>query len=171
MLVKLNNFKRDNHTDRHGWKIDFKIDHPLKKMVIYQNVHVEITSIMGNINTIYNQKYEFTEAWIYKDKKKITDSFLIPIDWRRDQVGTIKIKTEIWCEEGNINCSLKKGTNNEYWGNLHGSFTLLKCNPNIHKITERYFEVNWNNFGKKKLSNFTRGKDLNLIKNKIDNNN
>lgn len=158
MKVIVHNKRPESKSDRHGYKIDFILtDKNLpKQLVIYQNVKVKIKTIdeKGEIDKL---KYEFTEAWKYSKSKKITDSFLVPIDWRINQKGFMKVQSEIWVEEGKINPSLKQGTSRDYWGNLHGSFQLLKPTG---EITYRNEMISWDNLGKTSKTTFTKGKDL-----------
>jgi hypothetical protein len=158
MRVEVLETKRQSKTDRHGWKADLKVPSK-KKAVIYQNVRVYLYAVDSE-NESDKLKYSFTEAWVYDPKKNITDSFLIPLDWRKNQAGYIKIKTVLWSEDTDkINPKLKKGTIDDYWGNLHGSFDLLT--PKM-PITVRRFKASWNNIGKTKSKYFTNGKDLTL---------
>ena len=106
-------------------------------------------------------RYRFTEAWKYNPKKIITDSFLVPLDWRKNQVGYIRITTQIWSEEGDINPALKKGDSADYWGNLHGSFDMLTPKD---PVTRRKFKAEWNNLGKNASTHFSKGKDLTLVR-------
>jgi predicted RNA-binding protein with RPS1 domain len=158
MKVLIRNKRPENKSDRHGYKIDFFLpDENLPKhLVIYQNIKVKIVTIddKGDKDKI---KYKFTEAWKYSKNKKITDSFLVPIDWRVNQKGFMKVTSKIWVEEGKINPSLKKGTSRDYWGNLHGSFDLLEPKG---EITYRNEKISWDNLGKTKKSTFTKGQDL-----------
>ena len=158
MKVLIRNKRPENKSDRHGYKIDFFLpDKNLPKhLVIYQNIKVKIVTIddKGDKDKI---KYKFTEAWKYSKNKKITDSFLVPIDWRVNQKGFMKVTSKIWVEEGKINSSLKKGTSRDYWGNLHGSFDLLEPKG---EITYRNEKISWDNLGKTKKSTFTKGQDL-----------
>ena len=156
MEVQIVNRKKQNKADRHGVRVDFKIDNPAKNTVIYQNVKVKLKTINGN-GEKDTEKYEFTEAWKYNPNKLPTDSFLVPIDWRADQKGYMKVKTKIWAEEGKMDSRLKKGTSADYWGNLHGSFDLLEPKE---PITIRKVKFKWDNIGRKAKSNFAGGKDL-----------
>ena len=168
MKVELTNFKRQSKAGGHGWSIDFKIpavdsQKPPPKAVIYQNVYVKIATVDEN-GDADKEQYKFTEAWKYNSKKNITDSFLIPVSWRENQKGYVRVNTVIWSELGKINPKLKqspKGTT-EYWGNLHGSFNLLEPKG---QETIRRFKVEWDNIGLSKGVNFSKGKDLNLVRN------
>ena len=164
MIVKVNNFRRQNRRDRHGWAVDFKIDNPSEPATIYQNVYVWLKTIDSN-GEEDSMKYSFTEAWKYDSSKKITDSFLVPVDWRENQKGYMKVKSVVWAKQGEIDSSLKKGTGDDYWGNLHGSFD--KVIP-TSTTTKRKVTIKWDNLGKKAATHFTRGKDLILKKNQVD---
>ena len=164
MKVQIVNMKQQSKSDRHGWSVDFKINNPPKKTVIYQNVYVSLGSVNSE-GEKETSRYKFTEAWKYNSKKNITDSFLIPLDWRKNQNGFIRINTVIWSEEGDINKLLKKGNSSaDYWGNLHGSFDLLTPKE---PVTIRNFRAEWENVGKSAKKFYTKGKDLKLIKNEI----
>jgi hypothetical protein len=159
MKVNIIDTRRENKKDRHGWKADFKMDNAPKGTIIYQNVYVNIKSSDGQ-----KLKYNFTEAWTYKENRKVTDSFLIPIDWRKNTDGQMKVSAIAWAKEGPMDQSLVKGTNDDYWGNLHGSFNLLRP---INSTTKRKVVINWKNTGVQAASHYTGGKDLTLEKNKI----
>ena len=163
MKVTVVNSKRQSKTDRHGWSVDLKVDDPPKKVAIYQNVYVSmsVTNSKGEKDQL---KYRFTEAWSYNPKKNITDSFLVPLEWRKNHTGRIRINTVLWSEEGEIDPSLKKGENYDYWGNLHGSFDMLTP---IEPVTIRNFKAEWNNVGKTASTHFTKGKDLKVIKDNV----
>ena len=79
MKVTVENQRRENKPalERHGWKWDFKVNNPLPNTKIYQNVKVDIKSSDGD-----KDSYMFTESWPYKSNRKVTDSFLVPLDWR-----------------------------------------------------------------------------------------
>ena len=159
MEVKVVDTRRENKKDRHGWKADFKINNPSPNTVIYQNVNVKITSSDGDV-----LEYAFTEAWHYKPTRKITDSFLVPLNWRKNLKGRMRVKAQVWAEEGKMNPTLKKGKGSDYWGNLHGSFNLLTPQA---PITKRKVVIKWKNLGKTKASDFSNGKDLFLEENKV----
>jgi len=163
MKVLLVNTKRQSKSDRHGWSVDFKIDDPPKKTVIYQNVYVLLVAVNseGEKDTT---RYRFTEAWKYNAKKHITDSFLIPLEWRKDHSGYIRINTVLWSEEGDINPTLQKGDDYDYWGNLHGSFDMLTPKD---PVTIRNFRAEWSNIGKTSSVHFSKGKDLKLVKDNV----
>ena len=164
MEVQVVNTKRQNRKDRHGWQVDFKLDKQYKAATIYQNVYVWLKTV-DNKGEEDNMKYSFTEAWDYDAKKKITDSFLVPVDWRKNQKGYMKVKSVVWSNQEKMNPKLKQGTNADYWGNLHGSFD--KIIP-TSKTTKRKVTIKWNNIGKSAASNFTKGKDLSLKKKQVD---
>ena len=111
-----------------------------------------------------NEKYSFTEAWPYNASRKVTDSFLVPMDWRKGLKGRMKVSGIVWALPGPMNPSLKKGTSDDYWGNLHGSFDLVRPTS---KTTKRKVVITWDNVGKKAASHYTSGKDLTLEKNRI----
>ena len=164
MEVKVNNLRRQNRKDRHGWAVDFKVDSDEKPITIYQNVYVWLKTVDKD-GEEDSMKYSFTEAWKYDNKKKITDAFLVPVDWRKNQKGYMKVKSIVWAKKGEIDLSLKKGTSDDYWGNLHGSFD--KIIP-TSRTTKRKVTIKWNNLGKKAATHFTKGKDLILKKNQVD---
>lgn len=159
MIVEVIDTRRENKKLRHGWKADFKVDNAPKGTVIYQNVYVNIKSSDGE-----KEKYSFTEAWTYNPSRKITDSFLVPIEWRKNLKGVLKVSAIAWALPGPMNTSLKKGTTHDYWGNLHGSFDLVRPTS---KTTKRKVVINWDNVGKRTASHYTSGKDLTLEKNSI----
>ena len=164
MKVEVTKTKRQNKKDRHGWQVDFKLDKQYKTATIYQNVYVwlKTTDDKGEEDSL---KYSFTEAWEYNSKKKITDSFLVPIDWRKNQKGYMKVKSIVWANQDKMNPKLKKGTDADYWGNLHGSFdTIIPTHP----TTKRKMTITWNNLEKTAASHFTKGKDLTLKKDQVD---
>jgi hypothetical protein len=153
------NKRPENLSDRHGYQVDFALaneaDMP-EDIVIYQNVKVKIETINSEGETD-DMNYEFTEAWKYDPDRQITDSFLVPIDWRVDQKGFMQVKSEVWAEEGKIHRSLKKGKGRQFWGNLHGSFNLL---PPKGRVTYRNETIIWDNLGKESDDTFVNGKDL-----------
>lgn len=104
MEVKVNNFRRQNRKDRHGWAADFKVDNGGKPVTIYQNVYVWLKTVDKDGDDD-SMKYSFTEAWQYDSNKKITDSFLVPVDWRKNQKGYMKVKSIVWAKEGSIDSS------------------------------------------------------------------
>ena len=159
MKVHILDTRRENKRGRHGWKADFKVDSPSNNTVIYQNVYVNIKSNDGE-----KLQYSFTEAWNYNPVRKNTDSFLVPLDWRKGLDGTMKVRAIVWAQEGPMHPSFKKGTGAEYWGNLHGSFDLLQP---IHPTSKRNVVITWQNAGKKMAKHYTGGKDLTLEKNQI----
>ena len=165
MEVQLENFKRQSKSDRHGWRVDFKIKNKDKgKIKIYQNINmtIEIKNENGEKEKI-NGKY--VEAWNYS-KKVLTDSFLIPIEWRKNTEGFIYIESVIWAQKGDYNKSLKIGTTSNKWGLLYGKNGQLNPPSNVIK-TRRKFKATWNNIGKTNRKTFTEGKDLQLIENEI----
>ena len=68
--VNIVNFRKQSKADRHGWKVDFKIDKPGTKPVIYQIVAVEIFAKDKN-GKPEELNYKFTEAWKYKTTGQI----------------------------------------------------------------------------------------------------
>jgi hypothetical protein len=164
MDVYVVNTKRQNHKDRHGWKVDFELDERYETATIYQNVYVWLKTVDNN-GEEDDMKYSFTEAWNYKSKKRISDSFLVPVDWRKNQKGYMKVKSVVWSNQDKMDPKLKRGTSDEYWGNLHGSFD--KIIP-TSQTTKRKVTIEWDNLGESTASNFTKGKDLTLKKNRVD---
>lgn len=118
---------------------------------------------MGTVdNKGETDKYiaEYTEAWAYKRDRQVTDSFLVPVDWRKGTKGFMDIAATVWAEEGSINLNLKKGNKDskEQWGNLHGSSTLLKPKT---PTTRRTFSITWDNLLNGTTAKyFAGGKDL-----------
>ena len=159
MRVKIVDTRRENKKQRHGWKADFKVDNAPKGTIIYQNVYVNIKSSDGE-----KDKYSFTEAWTYDPSRKITDSFLVPLDWRKGLDGRMKVSAIAWALPGPMDPSLKKGAGDDYWGNLHGSFNLVRPTSDT---TKRKVVITWENDGKKAAKHYTSGKDLTLEKNRI----
>lgn len=159
MKVKIVDTRRENKKNRHGWKADFVVDNAPRNTVIYQNVTVKIQSSDGE-----KKKYSFTEAWPYKPSRKVTDSFLVPLNWRKNLSGRMKVITITWAESGPMDPSLKTGIGDDYWGNLHGSFDLLRPN---YPTSKRKVVITWANEGKKNAKHFTKGKDLTLERNQI----
>ena len=94
MEVQVVETKRQNRQDRHGWQVDFKLEKQYKTATIYQNVYVWLKTV-DDKGEEDNRKYSFTEAWKYDAKKKITDSFLVPVDWRKSQKGYMKVKSVV----------------------------------------------------------------------------
>ena len=77
----------------------------------------------------------------------------------------MKVKSVVWAKEGDVDSRLEKGTRDDYWGNLYGTFDkLVPSSP----TTKRKVTIKWNNLGKKAATHFTRGKDLILKKNQVD---
>ena len=159
MLVKIKNVRRQNKKDRHGWKVDFKVDDAAEDTVIYQNVYVNIKSSDGDW-----ERYTFTEAWPYSHTRKVTDSFLVPLDWRKDLNGRLKVSAIAWALPGPMDPSLRKGTGLDYWGNLHGSFDLKAPTS---KTSKRKVVIEWENEGLRAAKHYTDGKDLALTKNTV----
>ena len=160
MQVDIENMRRENYSDRHGWKVDFSIENASKNTIIYQNVYVNIKTSDGD-----KKKYSFTEAWEYTNKRKVMDSFLVPIEWRKNVGGQMKVSAIAWALEGPLDPSLKKSKDGaDYWGNLYGSFDLKRPNS---KTTKRKVVITWDNKGKTARSNFTKGKDLTLEKSTV----
>jgi hypothetical protein len=159
MKVEVVDTRRENKKERHGWKVDFKIDDAPKGTVIYQNVYVNIKSSDGE-----KKKYSFTEAWPYKPTRKVTDSFLVPLDWRKGLSGRMKVSAIAWALPGPMNPSLTEGHGDEYWGKLHGSFDLVIPTS---QTTKRKVVITWDNGGVKAAKHYTNGKDLTLKRNRI----
>lgn len=159
MKVEVVDTRRDNKKDRHGWKADFKLDDAPKGAIIYQNVYVNIKSSDGS-----KLKYNFTEAWPYKPSRKVTDSFLVPLDWRKGLSGRMNVSAIAWALPGPMNPSLKYGAGDDYWGNLHGSFDLVHPTS---KTTKRKVVIEWDNEGVTAAAHYTSGKDLTLKRNRI----
>ena len=159
MIVKVEDMRRENKKGRHGWKADFKINGASKNTVIYQNVYVNIKSSDGA-----KEKYSFTEAWHYTPSRRVTDSFLVPLDWRKGLNGSMKVSAIAWALPGPMDPSLKKGAGDDYWGNLHGSFNLVRP---TYPTTKRKVVITWENDGKKAAKHYTSGKDLTPEKNRI----
>lgn len=159
MRVDVINTRRENKKERHGWKADFKIEDAPKGTIVYQNVYVNIKSSDGE-----KLKYSFTEAWPYNPSRKITDSFLVPLDWRKNLSGRMKVSAIVWARPGPMDASLRKGEGAAYWGNLHGSFDLLRP---TYPTTKRKVVIEWDNIGAKAAAHYTKGKDLTLTKNRI----
>lgn len=159
MKVKIVDTRRENKKERHGWKADFVVDNAPSNTVIYQNVTVKIKSSDGE-----KDKYSFTEAWPYDPTRKVTDSFLVPLGWRKGLSGRIKVIAITWARTGPMDSSLKTGVGDDYWGNLHGSFDLLR--PTF-PTTKRKVVITWANEGKRSATHYTKGKDLTLERNQI----
>ena len=70
----------------------------------------------------------YAEAWRYNNKKITTDSYLIPVDMRKDSIGKVVIKSVTWVAEGPYNKTLYKpiGKNLNKWGLLYGKNCILK---------------------------------------------
>ena len=165
MNVEVKNFRKQNRADRNGFAIEFHIANPQPNTIIYQNVSVSLKTINGSKEKD-KLKYEFTEAWKYSPSRKITDSFLVPVDWRMDQKGYMRVKTKIWAVSGPMDSGLKKGTGSDYWGNLHGSFDVLT--PPEENVTTRRVKFVWDNIGKTAKKHFAKGVDLEVTRNKVD---
>jgi len=169
MRVRVENMRRENlnKRGRHGWKVDFVVPNATKGTIIYQNVHVSIKSSDGA-----EQKYSFTEAWPYQPSKKTSDSFLVPVEWREGTKGKLKVAAIVWALPGPMDPSLKKGTNDDYWGTaVHGSFNMIKpVGPPTAKTTKRKVAIEWDNRGKTAKSTFMSGKDLTLTRDDITDN-
>ncbi len=159
MKVNVVDVRRENKKDLHGWKSDFVVDDAPKGTVIYQNVYVNIKSSDGE-----KKKYSFTEAWPYTPTRKVTDSFLVPLAWRKGMSGRLKVSAISWAHTGPMDPSLKKGDGDGYWGNLHGSFDLLRAR---YPTTKRKVVIEWDNIGVKAAKHYTQGKDLTLTRNRI----
>ena len=161
MELIISNYSRQNKKDRHGWRVDFSIKNAIKKKVltIYQNNIVEIYTNDSN-NKKHHDTNVYTEAWRYS-KKVITDSFLIPIEMRKDCVGKVTISTVTWISEGSYNKSLRKSKGNKLnkWGLLYGRDGHLRIPHGASKV-HRKFEITWSNIGVINNKNFTNGKDL-----------
>lgn len=157
MKVEIINKRRKNLKGRHGVAADFRIDSKENDIVIYQNVNVIIQTV-SNTGSPEGDKYSFTEAWEYDPKKKTTDYFLVPLDWREEKKGYMKVVSYIWAKSGKMPPHLKKGKELDYWGNdAYGSFDKLKPEG---KTTRRTFKVSWDNIDKIGNRNYTKGKDL-----------
>lgn len=158
MELFISPYTKQSKLDRHGWRANFVIKNAPKKKVltIYQNNYV-ITTITGN----KPNEDLYTEAWRYDSKKVITDSFLIPVDMRKNTKGKVVIKTVTWVTEGPYNKSLRKSKGHllNRWGLLYGKYGHLIIPHNVSKI-HRTFEITWNNIGKINKKYFTNGKDL-----------
>ena len=167
MQVRVSSMKPQNRENRHGWKVDFELNKRYKTATIYQNVHVWLKTV-NDKEEEDSRNYSFTEAWEYnaKKKKKITDSFLVPVDWRKNQKGCMIVKSVVWANGEKMNPKLKQGTDADYWGNLHGSFD--KITP-TSETTERTVKIEWDNVGKLAKKTFTKGKDLSLVENTVAN--
>lgn len=159
MRVKVVDMRRQNKKGRHGWKADFKVDDAVEGTIIYQNVYVNIKSSDGE-----KEKYSFTEAWPYNPARKVTDSFLVPLDWRKGLDGKLKVSAIAWARPGPMDPALKKGAGDDYWGNLHGSFDLVRP---TYPTTKRKVAITWENTGKKAAKHYTNGKDLTLARDRI----
>ena len=161
MNVCVENERRENKPSlrRHGWKWDFKVDNAPPNTKIYQNVKVHIKSSDGD-----EDEYEFTESWPYKDNRKVTDSFLVPLDWRLNMKGRMKVTAYVWAKPGPIPAHFRKGRDADHWGNLMGSYQLLNPPQNA---TKRRVKIKWNNLNATTNNYFDKGKDLVLAKNKV----
>jgi len=159
MKVEIVDVRRENRKELHGWKSDFKVDGAPKGTIIYQNVYVNIKSSDGE-----KEKYSFTEAWPYTPTRKVTDSFLVPLEWRKGLSGRMKVSAIVWALPGPMNPTLKQSAGDEYWGNLHGSFDLVRPR---HPTTKRKVVIEWDNEGVTAAARFTKGKDLSLTRNRI----
>ena len=162
MKVNVVNTRRQSRADRHGWKADFKIepkDLPADKktpVAIYQNVSVKMGTV-DNKGETDKWASEFTEAWPYKRDRQVTDSFLVPVEWRRGTKGFMDVAATVWAQTGKVNPNLKKGDakNKEHWGNLYGSKNLLTPKA---PTTKRTFSITWDNLDRH--ARFAGGNDL-----------
>ena len=161
MNVRVENQRRENKPslERHGWKWDFKVDNAPPNTKIYQTVFVDISSSDGD-----SDKYSFTESWPYKHNRKVTDSFLVPLDWRVDVKGRLKVTAFVWAKPGPLPAHFRKGTSADHWGNLFGSYQLLNPPDNA---TGRKIRIAWDNRGVTRGEDYQRGKDLILAQNLI----
>jgi hypothetical protein len=110
MSVRIINKRRATGDRRHGWAWDFVVDNAPPICIIYQNVHVHIESSDGD-----SDDYEFVEAWVYDHRRRTTDSFLVPLDWRQNLDGSMEVITEVWAEPSRtVDPALRKGEGDEY---------------------------------------------------------
>jgi hypothetical protein len=157
MSVRIINKRRATGDSRHGWAWDFVVDNAPPICIIYQNVHVTIESSDGD-----SDDYSFVEAWVHDRRRRTTDSFLVPLDWRQGLDGHMEVITEIWAEPGlAVDPTLWKGEGDDYWGNLHGTFELRR--PGEAIITKRHEYITWANNGVgRAMKHYSKGKDLTL---------
>ena len=76
----------------------------------------------------------------------------------------MKVSAIVWALPGPMNPSLKQGAGDDYWGNLHGSFDLVRAR---YPTTKRKVVIEWDNEGVTAAARFTKGKDLTLTRNRI----
>ena len=158
--VEIRNARQFSLKDRHGWAYDFHIDNTPANTAIYQVVKVTLKASDGD-----SDEQEYTEAWHYRSDRKITDYFLVPMDWRQNLSGTMNVETQIWAQAGPMDSRLTKGKGLEYWGRLHGSFELLR--PTSEPV-RRKVKFSWGNEGVTRPSAFTKGKDITRVFDLVD---
>ena len=158
--VEIRNARKFSKKDRHGWAYDFHIDNPPANTVIYQVVKVSLQASDGD-----SDEQEYTEAWHYRSDRKITDYFLVPVDWRKNLSGTMAVETQIWAQQGPMDSRLRQGKGLDYWGRLHGSFELLQPTS---KPLRRKVLFQWENEGVTQASAFTKGKDITRVFDLVD---
>ena len=156
-MLSVSEYKRQSAAGGHGWVVQFTIDKPAKGKVytIYQNVRSAIEASDGSALA-----FSFCECWLYKKKRKIQDSFIVPREWREGLDGRYEIHAQAWAEEGKPDKSFRRGKSGDVpWGTALGR-TEEKRPPTGAVV--RHAVITWKNAGKKR-SVLTRGKDLNLM--------
>lgn len=161
-MLSITDYKRVSAGGAHGIKVQFKIS-PLEKgrsYIIYQNVKSTLNSISKDgEKDLY--RAEYCEAWVYQNRRKVQDFFLVPPEWRWKLDGRQEIRCEAWVEEGKVDSSFKTGrVGREPWGLLRGKWGFRKPGKGSKK---RHVILNWSNWNMKKRKEMSSGKDLDII--------
>ena len=165
MRVRVSHRGRHNRRDRHGWRVALDVATPnTLPATIYQNVHVTVQTVNGS-----GEKdrlcYRFTEGFAYDGRRPPFDSFLMPVDWRLDQRGSMQVRTTLWATAGPVDPRLRANPDgDDYWGAVPGSFEMLRATG---AKTRRDVKITWDNLGVRARKALTGGKDLVLERDQV----
>ena len=166
--VCVSTFSRENLPDRHGFSVQLSPRTPVPNGFIIQSVKGYIESMQDD------GKYELdsialTEAWEMKHSTRGKDAFLVPLDWRVRQDGSLRLETKLWFSsslDSRLHCQPNQVS---HFGTLAGTLEYLEPPP-YAAVTTREVIILWTNIDKsasRTHQDYRNGKDLFIFWNKV----
>ena len=167
--VCVSTFSRENLPDRHGFSVQLSPRFPVSNGFIIQ-------SVKGYIESMHDDgEYELdsialTEAWDMKySTRSGKDAFLVPLDWRVRQDGSLRLETKLWFSttlDSRLQC---RPDQISHFGTLAGTLEYLEPPPHA-AVTTREVIILWKNIDKsasRTHQDYRNGKDLFIFWNKV----
>ena len=162
--VCVSTFSRENLPDRHGFSVQLSPRTPVPNGFIIQSVKGYIESMQDD------GKYELdsialTEAWEMKHSTRGKDAFLVPLDWRVRQDGSLRLETKLWFSsslDSRLHCQPNQVS---HFGTLAGTLEYLEPPP-YAAVTTREVIILWKNIDKsasRTHQDYRNGKDLHIF--------